>query len=45
LIHQKHDATRRQARQSIFQYIEKYYNRKPLRRALGYRRSESFEAG
>ena len=44
LIHQEHYATRQEARQSIFEYIEVFYNRKRLHSALGYQSPESFEA-
>ena len=44
LIHQQTYATRQQARQSIFEYIEVFYNRKRLHSALGYQSPESFEA-
>ena len=37
-------ATREQARQSIFEYIEVFYNRKRLHSALGYKSPEAFEA-
>jgi putative transposase len=44
LIHQEHYATRSQARQSIFEYIEVFYNRQRLHSSLGYLSPESFEA-
>jgi putative transposase len=44
LIHQQTYATRQQARQSIFEYIEVFYNRKRLHSGLGYQSPESFEA-
>lgn len=44
LIYLNHYATREQARQSIFQYIEVFYNRKRLHSSLGYLSPESFEA-
>jgi putative transposase len=44
LIHQQHYATTEQARQSIFEYIEVFYNRKRLHSSLGYQSPESFEA-
>jgi putative transposase len=44
LIHQDHYATRERARQSIFQYIEVFYNRKRLHSSLGYLSPEMFEA-
>ena len=45
LVHHAHYATREQARQSIFEYIEVFYNRKRLHSALGYVSPEAFEAG
>lgn len=44
LVHQEHYATRDQARQSIFEYIEVFYNRKRLHSSLGYVSPEAFEA-
>jgi len=44
LIHQQTYATRQQARQSIFEYIEVFYNRKRLHSALVFQSPESFEA-
>jgi transposase InsO family protein len=44
LIHQHRYATRQEARQSIFEYIEVFYNRKRLHSSLGYQSPESFEA-
>jgi putative transposase len=44
LIHLQSDATRSQAKQSIFEYIEVFYNRKRLHSSLGYVSPESFEA-
>jgi transposase InsO family protein len=44
LIYQERYATREQARQSIFKYIEMFYNRKRLHSSLGYVSPESFEA-
>lgn len=44
LIYQRHYATREQARGSIFEYIEVFYNRKRLHSSLGYLSPESFEA-
>ena len=43
-VHQRSYATREQARQSIFEYIEVVYNRKRLHSSLGYHSPESFEA-
>ena len=45
LIYQEHYATREQAKQSIFEYIEVFYNRKRLHSSLGYQSPEAFEAG
>jgi putative transposase len=45
LVHQEHYQTREQARQSIFEYIEVFYNRKRLHSSLGYQSPEAFEAG
>ena len=44
LVYQQHYATRQQAKQSIFEYIEVFYNRKRLHSSLGYLSPESFEA-
>ena len=44
-VHHRHYATRDQARASIFEYIEVFYNRKRLHSALGYLSPEVFEAG
>jgi putative transposase len=44
LVHQQTYATREQARQSIFEYVEVFYNRKRLHSSLGYLSPESFEA-
>jgi putative transposase len=44
LIHHQRYATHQQARQSIFEYIEVFYNRKRLHSSLGYVSPESFEA-
>ncbi len=44
LIHLEHYATREQARQSIFEYIEVFYNRQRLHSSLGYKSPEQFEA-
>jgi len=43
LIHQQKYTTHEQARQSIFEYIEVFYNRKRLHSSLGYVSPESFE--
>jgi transposase InsO family protein len=42
--HEKY-ATREEARRSIFQYIEVFYNRKRRHSSLGYKSPEAFEAG
>ena len=44
LVHHQHYATREQAKASIFEYIEVFYNRKRLHSALGYQSPEAFEA-
>jgi putative transposase len=44
LVHHEQYATRDQARQSIFEYIEIFYNRKRLHSSLGYLSPEAFEA-
>lgn len=44
LIYLQHYTTRQEARQSIFEYIEVFYNRKRLHSSLGYASPESFEA-
>jgi transposase InsO family protein len=44
LVNHEHYATREQARQSIFEYIEVFYNRKRLHSSLGYLSPEAFEA-
>jgi transposase InsO family protein len=45
LVHHERYATREQARASIFQYIEVFYNRQRLHSSLGYQSPEVFEAG
>jgi putative transposase len=45
LVNHEHYATREQARASIFEYIEVFYNRKRLHSSLGYLSPEQFEAG
>ena len=45
LVNHQQYATREHARQSIFEYIEVFYNRKRLHSALGYLSPEAFEAG
>jgi putative transposase len=44
LIHLQSYATRSEAKQSIFEYIEVFYNRKRLHSSLGYVSPEAFEA-
>jgi len=44
-VYLNHYATRAQARQAIFEYIEVFYNRKRLHSSLGYVSPEAFEAG
>lgn len=44
LVHHERYATREQAKASIFEYIEVFYNRKRLHSSLGYVSPESFEA-
>jgi len=44
LVHHEHYATRDEARRSIFEYIEVFYNRKRLHSSLGYVSPEAFEA-
>jgi transposase InsO family protein len=44
LVHHERYATREQARQSIFEYIEVFYNRQRLHSSLGYVSPETFEA-
>ena len=44
LVNHEHYATREQARQSIFEYIEVFYNRKRLHSSIGYQSPEAFEA-
>jgi putative transposase len=45
LVNHQQYATRDAARQSIFEYIEVFYNRKRLHSSLGYQSPEAFEAG
>jgi transposase InsO family protein len=44
LVHHHQYATHDQARQSIFEYIEVFYNRRRLHSSLGYVSPETFEA-
>ena len=44
LVHNEHYVSREQARRSIFEYIEVFYNRKRLHSSLGYVSPEAFEA-
>lgn len=43
LVHHEHYATHEEARNSIFEYIEVFYNRKRLHSSLGYQSPEAFE--
>jgi len=43
-VYHRRYATRTEAEQSIFEYIEVYYNRQRLHSALGYETPEAFEA-
>jgi putative transposase len=45
LIHHQHYPTHEAARQSIFEYIEVFYNRQRRHSAIGYKSPEAFEAG
>jgi transposase InsO family protein len=44
LVHHQKYSTHEQARQSIFKYIECWYNRKRRHSAIGYKSPEEFEA-
>jgi len=44
LVNHEHYATHAQARASIFEYIEVFYNRKRIHSMLGYVSPEAFEA-
>jgi putative transposase len=44
LVHHRKYQTREEARQSIFKYVECWYNRKRRHSALGYKSPEQFEA-
>ena len=45
LVHHERYETREQARASIFEYIEVFYNRQRLHSSIGYQSPEAFEAG
>lgn len=45
LVHQEDYASGEEARRSIFEYIEVFYNRQRLHSTLGYQSPEAFEAG
>lgn len=44
LVHHRKYATRAEARHSIFEYLEVFYNRKRRHSSLGYLSPEAFEA-
>lgn len=44
LVHRQHYASRQEARLSIFEWIETFYNRRRLHSSLGYVSPEAFEA-
>ncbi len=44
LVHQRNYATREEARRSINEYIETFYNSRRLHSSLGYVSPEAFEA-
>jgi transposase InsO family protein len=44
-VYQERYATKAQARQSVFEYLEIFYNRKRRHSTLGYKSPEAFEAG
>ncbi|MFN7315250.1 MAG: IS3 family transposase, partial [Phycisphaerae bacterium] len=44
LTHHRRFATREEAKQAIFTYIEVFYNRQRLHSTLGYQSPEQFEA-
>lgn len=44
LVNHEHYRTHEQAKQSIFQYIEVFYNRQRLHSSIGYQSPEAFEA-
>jgi putative transposase len=45
LVHHQNYRTRREAKASIFRYIECWYNRRRRHSAIGYKSPEQFEAG
>jgi len=45
MVYREHYTTHDQARASIFEYIEVFYNRKRLHSSIGYKSPEAFEAG
>lgn len=45
LVNHERYKTREEARRSIFEYIEVFYNRKRLHSSIGYQSPEAFEAG
>ena len=45
LVDRDEYATRAEAEQSIFEYVEVFYNRKRLHSSIGYQSPEAFEAG
>lgn len=45
LVYHEKYLTQEEARRSIFQYIEVFYNRKRRHSSLGYKSPEAFEAG
>ena len=44
LVHHESYATREEARRSLFEYIEVFYNRQRLHSTLGYRSPVEYEA-
>ena len=44
LVHHEVDATHDEARRSLFEYIEVFYNRRRRHSTLGYRSPAEFEA-
>jgi transposase InsO family protein len=44
LVHHHHYRTRDEARASVFEYIEAFYNRRRLHSTLGYRSPHDFES-